>query len=116
MVDEEEGSGVQTDSGNSEIVEIPDKVEMDQAEAKEWYDGTTGEGVEQDTLSTYGERPTEDEVGYGEMMIASSEKDRRFPARLLETLDIGEVNVGKAYAIKEEIASTHHIEESVTMC
>ena len=66
MVDEEEGSGVQTDSGDSEIVGLPDKAEMDQAENEEWYDGTTGEGVERGALSTCGELPTEDKVGSGE--------------------------------------------------
>ena len=39
---------------------------------REWYIGTTGEGAERATLSTCGERSTEDEVGDGEAAIADS--------------------------------------------
>ena len=51
---------------------------MWRAEAEGWYHGTTGEGVEQVTLSTCGERPTEDKVRIGEATINDSEEDRWF--------------------------------------
>ena len=66
MVEEEERSGTQSDSGDLELVDLPDKADMAHAEAEEWYHGTMGEGVEQDALSTCGERPAEEEVGSGE--------------------------------------------------
>ena len=66
MVDEEERSHKQTDYGDSKLVDFSDKSDMDQAEAKKRNDGTMGEGVEQDALSTCRESPTEEEVGSGE--------------------------------------------------
>ena len=49
----------------------PSGSEDEEAE-REWYIGTTGEGAERATLSTCGERSTEDEVGDGEAAIADS--------------------------------------------
>ena len=112
MVEEEERSGTRSDCGDSKLVGLPYERDEAHAEAEERYDGTTGEGVEQDVLSTCGERQTEGEVGFREMTIMGLERERRFRARLPETLDIGEANPTGACTVEEKIGTANEIEES----
>ena len=71
--------------------------------AEDRYDGTAGEGAEQDALLDNGERTAEDKA---EDPIASTEsKVRRFWVPQPETPDIGESNLGGVWAIGRETAT-----------
>ena len=72
MVEEEKRSKLWTEDGDSELIGLSEETDVAHAEAEEQYDGTTGEGVEQDVLSTCEERPTEDKV---EITITGTERD-----------------------------------------
>ena len=50
MVEEEERPGTRSDCGDSKLVGLPYERDEAHAEAEERYDGTTGEGVEQDVV------------------------------------------------------------------
>ena len=78
VVEEEEVFGTQSDSGDSELVGLPEEIDEAHVEPAEQYDGTMGEGMAHDALSTCEKRLNERAVVFGEMMIVGLERDRRF--------------------------------------
>ena len=64
--------------GDSKSIDFSDVKDGAYAEVEAQYDGTMGESVEQATLSTCGERPTEDMVGNKAATIVDSEEGRCF--------------------------------------
>ena len=72
MVEEEERSRSQTEANETELISLPEETDVAHVEAKERYHVTTGEGAEQDALSTCEERPAEDKV---EIPIVGKEID-----------------------------------------
>ena len=82
-------------------------------EVGERYIGTTGEGVERATLSTCGERTTEDKIGDGEAAITDSgehECDRTQWSEMSSESESSTVE-----ACTEGIATCHDIEAEVAM-
>ena len=70
---------------------------------EDWYDGTIGEGAEQDTLLTNEKRTAEDKA---EDSIASSKsKVWQFQAPQPKTPDIGRSNSGGVWAIERRTAT-----------
>ena len=75
MVKEEERSRPRTEVRELELIGLTEETDVAHAEVEEQCHGTTGEGAEQDTLSTCQKEPIEDKV---EMRIAGTERDQRF--------------------------------------
>ena len=81
MVEEEEKSRPRTEAGDTGLIGLPKEMNVAHAEIEERYDGTMGEGAEQDALLTCEERQVEDKT---------------------ETPDIGEASPAGACAIKRK--------------
>ena len=86
-----------------------EKTDLPHATAEDRYHGTTGEGAEQNALSTCGDRTAKDEA---EIQIAEPERwDQRFRACQPEIPVIGEASPDGACAIGKKTTADH--EESV---